>query len=178
MRNEITIDFGGFYGSIHEQLIDSAVELICTNEDDDFNQDAYDNFDFKKAFNEYSIEYLSKLSDFIGDDFTKDAPVLKFISLDSPKFYNFSTDKIIAEISEEHEQMINESLKDNDDFVEYVKGRTTPGPGYMSFFTFKEAMSNKEGMLIGYAMEFLCNEYNKEELFCGINEVNVFETIM
>ena len=49
----IRIDFGGFYGSIHEALIDNLVE--CYDDDDYIKPgiDLCDHIDYQKTFDNY-----------------------------------------------------------------------------------------------------------------------------
>ena len=175
---KITIEFGGFYGSIHESLVDSAVEMMCENDEGVTDEKLMEDFDFIQAYKDYSVAYLDKLSDFIADEWEIEAPRMEFIELDSPRFYNFSTDKIVAWISDEDIARIVVAIEDDVDFLEYVEARTKSGPGFISFYTVDEALDNKDGVLIEYIMAFIANVYNDEELLCGINEVNVFEAIL
>lgn len=181
---ETIINFGGFYHSIHSELIDQIVtDYICTDNEDNFDQKMYDNFNWKEAHEKYCIEYLDKFEDWLTDELElKETPQIEFKELISPRFYNYTTDKIAAVISEENAQEICQAVINSEDykeeFEEYLKERTTAVSGYILFYTFDEAMNNKEGILIDFILEFMAGKYNDEGLTCSIHEVNVFETIM
>ena len=181
---ETIINFGGFYHSIHSMLIDDVVEnFICTDNEGNFDQKMYDEFNWQEAHKKYCKEYLSKFEDWLTDELElKEAPKIEFKELISPSYYNFTTDKIEASISEENPQEICQAVLNSEDysklFHEYLKKRTTSEPGYISFYTYEEALNNKEGKLINYVLEFMTGKYNDEELTCSIHEVNVYEAIM
>jgi len=180
---ETIINFGGFYHSIHSQLIDNEVEnFICRDNEGNFDQEMYDEYNWKEAHEKYCIAYLDKFEDWLTDELNlKETPKIEFKELISPRFYNYTTDKTKAVISEENSQEIKRALLLSDyaaEFAQYVAERTTSGPGYTSFFTYKEALQNKDGILIEYILEFMAELYNSEQLIGGIHEVNVYEAIM
>jgi len=37
------LDFGGFYYSIHDESIENAIDIFCTDDNDNFDQQMYDN---------------------------------------------------------------------------------------------------------------------------------------
>lgn len=181
---ETIINFGGFYHSIHSMLIDDVVEnLICTDNEDNFDQKMYDEFNWKEAHEKYCIEYLDKFEDWLTDELElKETPKIEFKELISPRFYNYTTDKIRAVISEKNVQEICQAVLNSEEFKEefeeYLHERTTPVDGYIPFYTFNEAMNNKEGVLIYFVLEFMTDQYNGKDLLNSIHEVNVFEAIM
>src|SRR5210317_2589618 len=83
-KTRFLIDFGGFYHSIHSDEINHRIESFEIDED---------NVNYKETCNSYCIEFIDSINDMLELN-------LKFIKIDSPKFYNFSTDKIEAEINE------------------------------------------------------------------------------
>jgi hypothetical protein len=179
---ETIINFGGFYHSIHSALIEDVVKnLICTDYEDKFDQKMYDQFNWEKAHEKYCIEYLDKFEDWLTDELElKDTPKIEFKELISPRYYNYTTDKIEASISEENSKEIKNALLLSEyaaEFAQYVAERTTSAPGYISFYTYKEVMQNKKGIFIDFALEFMTGKYNGEGLLNSIHEVNVYEAI-
>ena len=179
-KKEIVIEFGGFYGSIHADLVEMAIEALHGDDQGVMSSEQYDQIDWKDAHNKYCVAYLDKLEDFMNDEIICHGviPSLEFICLDSPRFYNYTTDKIIASISEEDEKFIVDAIKVYEGFQDYVKERTTSRDGFIPFYTFEEVMSNKDDKLIQFAMAFICDLCNEDELLTGINELNVYEAIM
>lgn len=169
------VNFGGFYHSIHSELVDSTVESFISDEKE------IEEFNWKEAYKKYTKEYISKLEDFIGDELEMEkTPTIEFTGLISPQYYNYTTDKAKVDISEENSTKIILGLTSSElfeEFKEYLKERTTSGPGYTSFFTYEEALQNKDEILIEYILEFMAGQYNENQLVNGIHEINVYETI-
>ena len=80
---EIAINFGGFYG-FHDEYIEDKIEAM------DFDRDYVD---FNKTNKDYAKAWIDHFNNEGGTD-------LKFVEIDSPRFYNFTTDKVIAEVNE------------------------------------------------------------------------------
>ena len=68
--------------------------------------------------------------------------------------------------------MINHFKKD-DDFLEHLKGRTQSYDGYQSFYTFDDALSNKNNILNMYLFEYLSNQFNEKEVIHGEIEFEI-----
>ena len=113
--------FDGFYHTIHWQdesdileneLMEWYKQANWWNIDLDFANDfVTDNFNFNKYYTDYSKEYVeSFISDFqhyilnyLGIN------NIKFISLESPKYYNYATDTIVISL-ELNTQVLKEYL--------------------------------------------------------------------
>jgi len=107
MENEmlIKLPFEGFYNSIHDSLIDTAVEqLFQDDHGDTFIPESFiDEIDYPQVFEDYSKMYIECYQDMLlnGDQVSDGIDIsLKFESLESPREYNFTTDCIYCEISE------------------------------------------------------------------------------
>jgi len=122
---EIQIEFGGFYG-YHEEYIDCKIEqfndsVIYEDEIIDYN-----NVDWDATFKEYAKNWLWRFNNISNLD-------LEFISVNSPKFYNFRTDRIIANVPNECADKMLQYTK-MEDFKQYANGQLTSHNGYVSFF--------------------------------------------
>jgi len=97
MKN-FNIEFGGFYCSIHEQLIESMLESYYSDENGD-PLDYYSlDIPYSVIFNKYSKKYLCFLKEYLFDNYNLQfKPVFK--QLISPREYNFSTDKINVDLN-------------------------------------------------------------------------------
>ena len=112
---ETSIHFGGFYESIHDGNIDSMVETYEYN---------FDDVDYKKTFESYIQEYCYKLKSYILDEYLVDID-FKNIKLSSPQYYNYSTDNIDCKINANQVQSLNKILKKDNEFLSFLKDRTT-----------------------------------------------------
>tara|TARA_R110002020_G_scaffold84269_1_gene208870 strand:+ start:341 stop:835 length:495 start_codon:yes stop_codon:yes gene_type:complete len=147
------IEFGGFYESIHSDNIENLIEA--------YEYD-YDNIDWDKTHDDYIKDYCYVLSSFILEEYDLDID-FKNISLYSPRFYNYETDTIDCEINNQQVNRLNEIFLKDNDFIEYLKERTKSVSGYMSFYTYNQAIDNKDDILITYVLEYICNniyDYN------------------
>jgi hypothetical protein len=139
MKNiyETSINFGGFYETLHSEAVDNAVatELNYFDENNEIDYEALSDFsDWKTAQKEYGKEWIKKFNETFGTTIT-------FINIDSPREYNFETDSIMANVSDNDIKIlisyINEcDIKDN--LFEAIDKATTSRDGYMAFYTKRE----------------------------------------
>lgn len=133
----VTVNFGGFYESTHDYIVERAVAYTIekgVDEDGAIDYEVLANVPYetwKEAQNEYSkcwLDYI--LNNELDTSF-------EFEGIDSPRFYNYSTDVIIARYSEEDfkkvlEYIERESLNSKVD--EHIKRLTTDSSGYVPFY--------------------------------------------
>jgi hypothetical protein len=96
---EFSIPFAGFYESVHDQLFDDELDQMCENRDSgDINHNLsyylLDNINWKQAHTDYARDYTENFANALN------IKGLKFIELDSPREYNFTTDRIFAKCSD------------------------------------------------------------------------------
>ena len=161
------IKFGGFYYSKHSDSIDYRIEM--------YEHEGYINtledIDYQETYKSYVDNYCSELSEFILDEFEIDLD-FKNLSLDSPRFYNFKTDTIDCEINKDKANQLNAYFLQDQDFIQYLNQKTQSYSGFISFYTFEQAKSNKDNILIDYVLEYICNE-----IFNEVAEVNDYELV-
>jgi len=161
--NETTINFGGFYESWHGEQIDYTIDRFIEdyNEENNTNKE-YDDFDFNYDLmhNQYIKQYCDLLEDYILNEYNLD---IKFsdLKLISPKFYNYSTDRIDCKINKPSTLM--DYFKTNKDFLEYLKESVKSYSGYISYYNYDDALNNKNNVLTIYILEYISNEFNTKE---------------
>ena len=158
-----SINFGGFYESIHDGNIDHMVEAYEYN---------FDDVDYKKTFESYIQEYCYKLKSYILDEYLIDID-FKNIKLYSPQYYNYSTDDIDCKINTNQVNSLNKILKKDNEFLSFLKDRTTSCSGFVSFYTYDQALNNKDNKLIMYVLEYICNKFNDKEIVYGEIEFDI-----
>jgi len=141
-----TIPFTGFYDSWHAQCVDDAL-ISCMDWEGTGEPDSaftpeqvgavQEAMDYKKAYTEYAELYaeaaLRCLNDALGGD-TAARIEWQFESLDSPKFYNFTTDRIFVTIPLPHLRALRTYA--GDDFMQTaLDARFTPRDGFSPFYT-------------------------------------------
>ena len=163
---EINIDFGGFYHSVHSDNIDCRIEQDYENsldQNDDnthINHDKfYDKILWKKTHESYCENYIDMLNDECDLD-------LKYIGVDSPTSYNYTTDKIIAKI--DRQMAVNKLLPITYDknFLNWANPFFTSRDGFASFYDgieglIKKSMDNEMDfeILIGRVVDWLIHDH-------------------
>ena len=170
MNIETTINFGGFYESIHSGNIDFMVECEIEN---DFLKD-FDNVDYKKTHLSYVNDYCSKFSNYIFNEYKHDID-FNNLKLWSPSEYNFETDKIDCTVNLNQANKLNNLFLKDNDFLEYLEARTQSYDGYHSYYTYKEALNNKNDILIMYLLEYLADLFNKNTVSYGEIEFEIYQ---
>ena len=144
MKQEIYIHFGGFYNSIHEAQIENQFEAYEDNFDTGANER-----DWTPTQINYSKEYLKKMERFLFNE--KIEVKFKFVRIESPREYNFETDKIVVNILKKQQKSIINFVKNKFavELVELVRVQTTPTSGYRPFYNFNEIYKeNKNNLLL------------------------------
>jgi len=170
---EIQIEFGGFYG-YHEEYIESRIETL-----NDWNvNNVYDtltSIDWQKTFKDYAENWLHRFNLYCNLD-------LEFVGIDSPKYYNYRTDRIIAKINDEGIERLMECV-DYVEFYEYANPRLTSFDGFISFYNGLDDLVERsknddddKAILLGMVCDYLIevNEVNEDiyELEYDIFEIN------
>jgi len=157
---KISIDFGGFYSSTHEAMIDSQIEYYA-DDVDQIKQDInlFDYVDYQKTFDNYIKSYCSVLSDFIFYEYDINIGY-KDISLSSPKYYNYETDVIYCSTFKRDQIKLNKKLLKDLDFIEYLKEATKSYDGYWSFYDYEEAVNNKDNILHQFVYTYVCKKFD------------------
>lgn len=133
---ELTINlpsFFGFYCSNYEETIKEYI--YDSDEDEDENR--ADNVDFKKTYINIARKYFNKWLECSKDKIDDIDLKFTFVELSSPKFYNYSNDKIVVKV-EFNEKQILKTLKDlctnNEDFMQIISENFTSYDGFVSFY--------------------------------------------
>jgi hypothetical protein len=135
----VNVNFGGFYESLHDYYVESAVanHFGYFLEDGEIDQEAMwylDTTIWSWARERYSEEYIDELNYILGTD-------IKFGELDSPSAYNYRTDVIIADISRRDILKIIRHIKNNDlkqQVFKHIRANSTPYDGYMAYYDYAE----------------------------------------
>lgn len=97
MYTFVFFPFEGFYNSRHDDEIDHTFESLWLEDmDSEQGEKLFREIDWGMVHRLYSIEYVNWLQQFLAEDRDCFLPTLTFFQLESPREYNFTTDKIIA----------------------------------------------------------------------------------
>ena len=134
----INIPFAGFYESmfsgeldaVQERFVEYEVEKNPGLDPDIPNNALWHCADYGKAYDHIARAYVDHFNQYILDEYELDLD-LKFESMQSPKFYNFETDRIFCEISEENVRKLREAVSDPA-LRQAIKERFTSRSGFIS----------------------------------------------
>lgn len=128
------IPFAGFYESYHSQRIDDAMEQLTLDYygepipdlSSEVAEKLYFTCDYKKLHKLYVKDYVDEIASQTG-------LAIEFESLNSPREYNFTTDRIfvhieLAEIERLYKELSAETL------TTYVREHFTSRDGFSSFY--------------------------------------------
>ena len=156
----VTVEFGGFYGSIHEQLIDDVVDRNTFGMTDIQYNDFLDNLiwdeirlNYARGFMKLLAEWLEKEL-YIGVKYSENT-----IKVISPREYNFRTDTLDVDFTPESIAHLNAWARKDDEFKDYLQEATQSRDGFISFYSYDDALADKDGILSQYALRFLCDEF-------------------
>jgi len=136
---QTTINFGGFYESLHDDIVEraKAYEIGAVDDNGEIDGDKLwevDKAEWDSIKEEYSGEWLDMLNQELETD-------IKFVSLNSPRFYNYSTDVIVGDISQKDALKIFGYVRDNDlkcEVLQAVRDASTSGSGYSALYDYED----------------------------------------
>ena len=124
---EVQIPFQGFYHSMHDAVLDCELEQI-----EDSGQSLYDLFCDAADYQNTRFEYAKAYAIAFGDEYLPKPCALS--NLDSPREYNFETDRIFVKIDRSTLDMIYR-LTAKDRLIQKAKENHTSYDGFMSFYS-------------------------------------------
>lgn len=180
--------FEGFYNSyldLSENIEVGEGEEFCMNEEQ------FDKIDWKSTNNNVSKFYLEYIKDELKDFFNEIGIInLDFVKVDSPKYYNYSSDKLVCNIEVNKNKFITELQKYSfEAWEQFLKDNFTSYDGFISFYTndpneWTELIEEKfdtDNVIIEALLQFYLEQNEefreiKENLFTNIFE-NTFELL-
>lgn len=161
------IEFGGFYGSIHESIIENTIESYLTLDNGELCE-SYDSVNWRANFENYVKFYAYAFEQWLNFEYLYGNDVqIKFdnVTLSSPKYYNFKTDTIETAISESAEKVLIDIFKTDKEFLTYLYEATQSVSGYISFYSYREVLrDNKDNIFTHYLFRYLADKFNESEL--------------
>lgn len=128
-----TIPFSGFYCSLHESALDNALEQMFLDRASGcyaYNgliDRAQNACNWQDVMREYAKEY--------AEQFSREFNIpLEFNSLESPRFYNFTTDRIFCRVPLEVCTRLESELPDNA-LADQAREMFTSRDGFTSFYS-------------------------------------------
>ena len=130
---ETSIPFQGFYNSIHDSECDHALEQMFSDRrtgchpNNGLEAQVHRTIDWRQVQTDYAQEYAENFA----DEFK--LPTLKFTEMQSPREYNFTTDRIFCDISlEDVQRLWNET--NTPALRTLARDKFTSRSGFSSFY--------------------------------------------
>lgn len=163
---DTTINFGGFYNSYHESIVERAVALMIGADDPDTGEIDHDKlYDFND-WEKYNVQYCAAFINKLNYELSTD---LIFRSMSSPKEYNFRTDTINVDISKTDVLKLFTYIKDNslkNEVFAGIKNATTSRDGYSAFYSYCELFtSENRHFLIEIMIDVILADLGKDYPF-------------
>ena len=126
-----TIPFSGFYCTLHESALDDAVEQMFSTDGCVVNHGLVDRAQFECEWRDVMKSYAKEYAEQFSREF--DIP-LEFDSMESPKYYNFTTDRIFCRVPLEVCIRLESELPDNA-LADQAREMFTSRDGFTSFYS-------------------------------------------
>ena len=127
-----TLPFAGFYGSQHDAELDYAVAAMFANDQGDPNPGLTDRVSSACRWSAVHLTYAKEFAETFCE--AVGIHLIRFESMDSPRFYNFETDRLFVELPlEEAQRLMRETSTTS---LDQVAGeRHTSRSGFISFYS-------------------------------------------
>lgn len=180
VKKTVVIPFSGFYESTHNSLFDREIESLFEY-DDQGNSNIPDEFywaniNYQHMRLEYSKRYVENFNELIKTESDFDLG-LTFESLQSPREYNFTTDRIFCYIDQRTiRKLFAYAIDHMELFDQCVKDNFTSCDGFCSYYSnnlqdwVKKPLGDYDHNEIGLLLEVLIKGNDiKEESFEAYN---------
>ena len=150
-KKEFCLQFGGFYHSIHSNILDNELEYILEEngnavaEIEEFNED---NVDWKQTHINYAKNYLRSFNNLLDLN-------LEYVELWSPDYYNFQTDKIVCKIDNITYNDLKHAYCNDNDFVKWLNDISRSRDGFRSFYSGIDEVKKEPSILMEYIFQYI-----------------------
>lgn len=136
---EIGIPFDGFYNSVSDMRATEAVENHFMDDmgevPEEYQEAIYmADIDWQAIHRDYAKLYAEYFTEMVKEEIGLDLTP-EFSDLESPREYNFSTDKIFINITEKQARELREKAKNSHLYEQYIKDVLAPRSGFIPFFS-------------------------------------------
>jgi hypothetical protein len=156
------IPFEGFYYSVYDSMLDD----IINNEIEEGYLKNDNDINYKGIFEAMAKSIFDDIIEIFIDETNINSLHSNHIiyeGLSSPKYYNYSTDKLTAKISYNNYSLIYGKYIINDDFVNYVNEASKSRDGFSSFYEGINNVASEPAVFLEYLFEwFVLDEYRDE----------------
>jgi len=154
--------FSGFYGSIWDDpCFDGEEEYYGLPDGVEF----YEFVDWKSYHEAIAKRLCDEVEELLSDFVSE----IKFESIISPNYYNYTNDSINCEITFDKRLINSYIARNNESFKEYIKSRYTSYDGFTSFYSNDSVEWLEDWWIdphkVGSILQFICESEGFEEPF-------------
>lgn len=133
---QLEINFPMFEGFYYSQLDLSENIEVGEGEEYAMNEEEFDSIDWNKTNENVSKFYLNYFKDELKDFFNEIGIInLDFVKVDSPNYYNFTTNKLVCSIEVNKNKFITELQKHSfEAWEQFLEDNFTSYDGFISFY--------------------------------------------
>lgn len=132
-RIKIELPFSGFYESLHDDALDQALESNYWNDQGEIPEVVADALYMASVdWGQIQTEYCRRYTEVLADELELD---LKFDEMTSPKYYNFSTDRLFATIPAGQLKKIRQAVEKHEGWPGCIKDNFTSYDGFSSNYS-------------------------------------------
>ena len=157
------IPFEGFYCSVYDSIIDDVLENETSG--GYLTEKQTENINYTDLHLQLSNHIFDCILDLFNDEFDlfTDNDYITFDGLSSPKYYNYTTDKIKAIISPEIYLTILNKFENNNTFINYVNESSKSKDGFASFYEGISEVKKESSIFLEYLFQwFVLSEFRDE----------------
>ena len=168
VKLQANFNFGGFYNSNHDWIIDNYINSFITDrETDELPQnegEIYGAIKYKGLRNFYCNELINFINSKLNIN-------LEYLELNSPAYYNFTTDKIVVKFGGSDflnlKEYVNQCLREdiNTLIIEMLKEWTTSRDGFTPYYSYSEIKDDLEWQMEAVLTLFAQNCLGMDEDF-------------
>ena len=175
MNNNIKfyVPFEGFYYSVYNSIVDVIIESQIS--EGYLTKKETENINYTNLHTELSQHIFDCILELFNDEFDlfTDNDYITFDGLYSPKYYNYSTDKIKAIISPEIYSTLLNKFEDNKVFIDYVNESSKSRDGFASFYEGINEVKKESSIFLEYLFQwFTLYEYRNEVIDFTTNDIH------
>jgi len=167
------IPFEGFYCSVYDSIIDGVIENEIS--EGYLTEEETEKIDYTNLHLELSKHIFDCILELFNDEFYlfTDNDYITFEGLYSPKYYNYSTDKIKAIVSSEIYLTLLNKFENNNSFTSYVNEVSKSRDGFASFYEGINQVKKEPSIFLEYLFQwFTLSEYRNEVLEFTTNDIH------
>ena len=170
------IPFEGFYYSIYDSIIDDIIQDEISG--GYLTEKQTENINYTNLHLELSNHIFDCILELFNDKFDlfTDNDYITFDGLSSPKYYNYTTDKIKAIVNPEIYLTILNKFENNNTFINYVNENSKSRDGFASFHDGISEVKKESSIFLEYLFQWFVLSDFRDEVIQNTTE-NVHEII-